>query len=69
MLNATFTVTVQIDDAALALEAKRRGYTLERAREAILSDVECRLVDSIRNRDCVARVGSEMQPAAPRVDG
>lgn len=61
-MKATFTLTVDIDPEALELEARRRGLSLERARESVLCDLECRLFDAVRFRNCVERVGCEMQP-------
>jgi len=59
-MKVIFTVEIETDDDVVAREGARAGYSLERAREAMLSDLECRLVDSARWRDGVARVGVEL---------
>lgn len=53
----TFTVRVRLDAEAIAREGQRAGMSLERAREAVLADVECRLSDVCRWRDGIERVG------------
>jgi len=52
-----FIVTVQVDQAAIEYEAKRRGRPLPVARNEVIADLECLLFDSIRHRDGVDRVG------------
>jgi hypothetical protein len=63
-----FMVEIQLDPAVIELEGKRRGYSLERARDTVIADVENRLSDGPRHRDGVDRVGvvllkaPELQP-------
>jgi len=45
VVKAHFIVDIETDSAAIEREGKRHGYSLERAREAILADLECRLHD------------------------
>ena len=61
-----FEVAIVLDDEQIAQEGARRGLTLERARECVLADVECRLFDIVRHRDGVARVGVTLTEAARR---
>ena len=56
-MDARFEVLVTLDEAEIEREGKRRGFTLERAHETVIADVECRLHDSIQYRDGVERVG------------
>jgi len=65
-MTAHFSIDVTIDAAALELHARRHGFTLRRALESVLAEVEGRLADSVRFHDCVARVGSRLlDNAAP----
>jgi hypothetical protein len=66
-MKAEFLVRIDIDSAALELEAKRRGLTLTRALESILADAEGRLSDSLRFRPAIARVGVEQLTQAGKV--
>ena len=56
-MKVAFEVAVLLDELQIEREGKRYGFSLDRARESVLSDIECRLFDSIRHRDAVARVG------------
>lgn len=55
-MKVTFAIEVEIDGAALELEAKRAGLSLERAQQSLLNDIECRLHDSIQYRNAVEKV-------------
>ena len=59
-MRAVFTITVDVDPDEVEREGKRSGLPLDRALEAVWSDVENRLCDSIRFRDGVQRVGSNV---------
>ncbi len=67
-MKATFVITLDVDEDLVALDAKRYGRSSERILAEVLADVEGRLVDSIRHRDCVGRVGSQLlaEPEAVR---
>ena len=56
MKSIQFVVTVQLDEAAIEREGKRYGLTLDRARQAIVADIEGRLSDEARWRDGVVSV-------------
>jgi hypothetical protein len=56
-MRTTFTVTIDVDEDAIQLEGKRAGLDLDRAREAVRCDLECRLHDAVRYRNGVERVG------------
>jgi hypothetical protein len=56
-MTVRFEVSILLDEEQVALEGARRGLSLDRAREAVLADCECRLFDIIRHRDGVARAG------------
>ena len=56
-MQVRFEVLVNLHQAEILREGKRCGFTLERAHEAVLADIECRLHDSIQYRDGVERVG------------
>ena len=60
-MRAVFTITVDVDPDEVAREGKRSGLPLDRALEAVWSDVENRLCDSIKYRDGVQRVGSNVK--------
>lgn len=60
-MKVTFVVSIDLDEGLIELDAKRRG----RALAEVVSDCECRLVDSVRFRDGVQRVGSEVCCTAP----
>ena len=63
-MRAEFVIAFDIDSAVLELEAKRRGLTLPRALESFLSECENRLIDAVRFRDGVTRVGSNVRNTA-----
>ena len=67
-MKATFIVNLEIDEDLIGIDAKRWGKAREDVLAAVVGDCECRLVDSVRYRDCVARVGSELlvEPGAVR---
>lgn len=54
---ATFTVTVELDPAAIELEGKRRGRPFDVTQQEVIGDLECRIHDAIRHRNSVTRVG------------
>jgi hypothetical protein len=56
-MRVTFSIDIDLDTEAITREGQRHGYSLERAREAVLADIECRLSDVCRWRDGVQRVG------------
>ena len=59
-MRAVYVVTVEIDEGLIKLDAKRRGRSTEQQFAEVVADCECRLVDSVRWRDSVTRVGSEL---------
>ena len=67
-MKATFIVNLSIDEGAIELDAKRYNRFPERILAELLGDCECRLVDAIRWRDGVVRVGSKLlvEPEAVR---
>jgi hypothetical protein len=56
-MTARFIVNIELDGDVVALEAKRAGLDLDRAREAVRCDLECRLHDAVQYRNGVSRVG------------
>jgi hypothetical protein len=61
-MRASFVISVDLDPVAVEREGKRAGFTtLDRTIAAIVSDCENRMVDSIRFRDGVVRVGSDVK--------
>jgi hypothetical protein len=67
-MKATFIINIEIDEGLVELDAKRWARSPERILAEVLADVEGLLVDSVRFRDCVQRVGSELlaEPQAVR---
>jgi len=67
-MKATFIVNLDIDEGVIHLDAKRSHRSPEGVLADLLGDCECRLVDAVRWRDGVARIGSELlvEPEAVR---
>jgi hypothetical protein len=57
---ATFLITVEIDVGLLKIDSRTKGRTIERQLAEVIGDCECRMVDSIRWRDAVQQVRSEL---------
>jgi hypothetical protein len=57
-MKATFLVRIRFDAAAIELEARKLGLSLDQAQQAILSDCENRLHDAVRYRQGVERIGT-----------
>ena len=55
--HARFEVLVTLDEAEIEREGKRRGFTLERAHDTVIADVENTLFDVLRYKSGVGRVG------------
>lgn len=65
MRRICFYISADIDDGVIELESKRRGRDFQTTLNELTADVECRLSDSIRFRDGVTRVYSQLFDGPP----
>ena len=66
-MKVQFVVEVEIDPTVVEREGKRYGLTLQRATDSVVSDLECRLNDTVRHRDGV--IGVRVQLRNPSISG
>ena len=66
-MTVRFEVSVTLDAAEIEREGQRRAFSMERAHETVIADVECTLHDILRHKAGVARVGVKLTSQPTRL--